>query len=77
MSEHSYPIDEIVVKHMPLWEQIEEAKRELKVRQRVYPGWVVKEDLTPQVADHRIAAQAAIVKTLEELAEPSLFPEGS
>ena len=46
-------------------EQIESAKRELGMRQRVYPNWVKSGRLTQARADHEIDAMTAIIATLE------------
>lgn len=46
-------------------ELIAEAKRELKMRQQVYPNWVESGKITQSVATHRINAMAAIVAILE------------
>jgi hypothetical protein len=50
-------------------EQLESAKRELAMRERVYPQWVYAERMTQQKADHEIAAMRAIVATLTPLAD--------
>lgn len=51
-------------------DQLACAKRELKMRQRVYPQWVATGRLRQETADHEIACMAAIVQTLEGLAPP-------
>jgi len=40
------------------------ARRELAMRQRVYPKWVKEERMNQQKADHEIACMAAIVEQL-------------
>lgn len=51
-------------------DQLASARRELKMRQRVYPQWVATGRLRQDIADHEIACMAAIVTTLEGLAPP-------
>lgn len=46
--------------------QIEEAKRELEMRKRVYPQWVVVGKLSKETAQYRIQVQEAIVKSLTD-----------
>lgn len=50
-----------------LTEQIESAKRELKLRKWIYPNRVDAEFMTQKTADHEIACMEAIIKTLEGL----------
>lgn len=49
---------------MTLDDQLAAARRELALRQRVYPGWVRGNRMSKEKADHEIAAMAAIVETL-------------
>lgn len=51
-----------------LAEQLASARRELKMRQRVYWRWVAASRMNQDTADHEIACMAAIVVTLERLA---------
>lgn len=51
----------------PITEQIRCAKRELAMRERVYPSWVRKERMTMKDAQHEIACMRAIVTTLERV----------
>jgi hypothetical protein len=51
-----------------LAEQIGEVKRELGMRRRVYPRYVAEGKADPRQAEQRIAAMAATLATLEELA---------
>lgn len=48
-------------------QQLTCAKRELGMRQRIYPTWVGAKRMSQFKADDEIAAMAAIVKTLEDL----------
>lgn len=49
-------------------DQLASAKRELRMRRRVYPQWVASKRLHQDTADHEIACMEAIVATLEGLA---------
>lgn len=49
-------------------DQLASARRELKLRRRVYPQWVATGRLRQDTADHEIACMEAIVATLEGLA---------
>lgn len=48
-------------------DQIASAKRELAMRQRVYPSFVDRKKITPDKAAHEIEAMRAIIKTLETI----------
>jgi hypothetical protein len=54
---------------MTIKEQLDCAKRELAMRERVYPRWVLQEKMDQKKADHEIACMKAIVATLTPLAE--------
>ena len=56
-----------------LVDQIRCAKRELRLRCSMYPRWVMMEKMSARQAEQEIAAMQAIVKTLEEFAQSSLF----
>lgn len=58
-----------------LGQQIAEAKRELRLRERVYPRWVHDKKMSQDEADHQIALMAAILATLQSLQQPRLFAE--
>lgn len=49
-----------------LQEMIASAKRELALRQRNYPHWVLKGRMDEATATHEIEAMAAIVRYLEK-----------
>ena len=51
-----------------LAEQVQEVKRELRMRQRVYPRMVEQGRADPAEAEQRLAAMAAAFATLEALA---------
>ena len=59
-----------------LADQLTEAKREFALRQRVYPRWIAEETLPEHVARQRLAAQAAIVATLEGLVSHQATGQG-
>lgn len=42
-------------------------RREIGMRERVYPRWVATEKMKPQKADDEIAAMRAVLATLQEL----------
>ncbi len=40
-------------------------RREIKMRERVYPGWIERGRMTPAKADHEIKVMQAILKDYE------------
>lgn len=52
-----------------LADQIAAVKREIALRERVYPRWVADRRLTQDKADREIAAMKAVLATLERLAQ--------
>lgn len=50
-------------------QKLECAKRELKMRVRVYARWVVEDRMTPEKAKHEIACMEAIVADYEKIAQ--------
>jgi hypothetical protein len=50
-------------------EQIICVKREIGMRQRVYPRWVASGKMKQDKADYEIATMEAVLKTLAELTE--------
>jgi hypothetical protein len=50
-----------------LAEQIAEVERELAMRAKVYPGWVVAGKLSQALADRQTACLAGALKTLQWL----------
>jgi hypothetical protein len=46
-------------------DQINEVKREIAIRQRVYPRWVADGKLTQAKADRQIEVMQAVLATLE------------
>ena len=55
-------------KPVPLAAQIRCLERELRLRERVYPRWILAGRLKQQVADAELAAMAAALATLRGLA---------
>ena len=53
-------------------EQIECARRELKMRQRVYPKLVLSERMSKETALHEVQCMQAIIQTLEDHEQPPL-----
>lgn len=51
-------------------ELLEEAERELRMRQRVFPRWVVDGRMTQAAADRKIAMMKAIADILSERLPP-------
>ena len=45
-------------------QQIASVKREIGMRERVYPAWVSKGKMKPQQAEHEIEAMKAVLVTL-------------
>ncbi len=54
---------------IPLDEQIKCVRREISLRDRVYPSWVARQRMTQRKADEEIATMRAVLATLEGLAE--------
>jgi len=50
-----------------LAEQLTAARRELAMRQRVYPNWVAVGKMKQEKADHELACMAAIVETIDKV----------
>lgn len=46
-------------------EMLAELRRELSMRESVYPKWIASGKLKQEVADHRIAALREAIKTVE------------
>ena len=49
---------------MTLTEQIASVRREIAMRERVYPNWVASKKMTQAKADHELAAMRAVLDTL-------------
>jgi antibiotic biosynthesis monooxygenase (ABM) superfamily enzyme len=49
-------------------EKAKEARREVAMRRRVYPGWVSSGKLSPAAADRQIAVMQAIAEDYERQA---------
>jgi hypothetical protein len=61
---------------IPLREQVACVRREIAMRERVYPRWVAAERMTQEKADSELAAMRAVLETVERefhKAEPELF----
>lgn len=50
--------------------QIACVKRDLALRERVYPKWVAAGRMKPDAADRELAAMRAVLATLEAVAHP-------
>lgn len=55
--------------NVPLEEQIKEVKREIGMRERVYPRWIELKKLKEADAEHHMAAMRAALDTLHEVAQ--------
>lgn len=51
--------------------QLAELKRELQMRQRVYPGWVKQGRMTQEQKDHRVACLIAVIEDFEARHAPA------
>lgn len=49
---------------IPLGAQIAAVRREIAMRERVYPGWTASGRMTQAKAEHEIAAMKAVLETL-------------
>ena len=60
-----------------LEDQLNEARREVALRKKTYPGWVERGRMTQGQADYHLAVMEEIVRTFTRLEEaerqPSLF----
>lgn len=54
--------------NLPLSDQIACVKREIGLRERVYPRWIEKKRMSQQKADHEMEAMRAVLVSLEEIA---------
>lgn len=52
---------------IPIEEQIKEIKREIGMRERVYPRWIEQKKLKQVDAEHHMAAMRAALDTLREV----------
>lgn len=59
---------------VPLDEQIRCVKREIAMRERVYPRWVQDGKMGPAKADQELTSMRAVLETLTELARDRKLP---
>jgi len=52
---------------IPLPDQIDCVKREIGMRERVYPTWVQRRRLSQEQADRELSRMRAVLKTLQDL----------
>lgn len=52
---------------MTIDEQIACVRREIAMRERVYPSWVARGKMKQEKADHETAAMRAVLRTLVDL----------
>ena len=50
----------------PIGQQIREVRREIEMRERVYPNWVRKGTLDQDTARYRVAVMRSVLSTLEK-----------
>lgn len=50
---------------------LEELRRELQMRQRVYPGWVKQGRMTAEQKEHRVACLIEAIADLEQRHAPA------
>ena len=53
--------------------QVKCVRREIAMRERVYPSWVAKGRMTQQKADHELAAMKAVEQTLIDVMDNEEF----
>lgn len=53
-----------------LQKQINELRRELGFRKKLYPRWIVQKAILKEVAEYQLAALEAAINTLEALKSP-------
>jgi len=51
--------------------QLEELRRELKMRQRVYPKWVREGRMTQEQMEHRVACLTLVIEDFEARHAPA------
>lgn len=60
-----------------LSQAIECAQRELRIRRKVYPSWVRKQQMSQATADYEIAAMEGVIHYLEKWRQPQLVDRES
>ena len=61
------PTNTVTAAPVSLEDQIKSVRREIGMRERVYPNWVSQRKMSPTKADDEIAAMRAVLATLESL----------
>ena len=59
---------------IPLQEQLAEVRREIALRERVYPRWISQGKLEPTKAQRKLATLRAVADTLARLAKAEELP---
>ncbi len=62
-------IEKHFVQQVTIDEQLAEVKREIAMRQKVYPKWIESGSLPKQKADFQILAMEAVLISLQETAK--------
>jgi len=58
---------ELFADHVTLTEQIAEAEREIKLRERVYPRMIRSRQMSEAMAERRLTLMRAIAETLRQV----------
>jgi hypothetical protein len=58
-----------------IYAQIKCIKREIAMRRRLYPRWVMAEKMSATEADAELRTMEAVLQTLEAIASPPLFED--
>lgn len=61
---------------VPLDEQIKEVRREIAMRESVYPRWVSTGKMTQRLADSRLEAMREVERTLAAIPAADLLEPG-
>lgn len=67
MSELPFSSQDVALPPVPLEEQLREVRREIALRERVYPRWIEAGKITKRSAAEKVRAMNAVADTLAEL----------
>ncbi len=56
---------------VPIQQQVDCVRRELKMRERVYPRWIASGKMTQTLAARELEAMRAVLETLQKIDEYS------
>lgn len=60
---------------IPIGDQIECVKREIAMRERVYPTWVDRRRMSKEQADRELGRMRAVLATLQRIKEAMTKPD--